>query len=35
MITVSDSSLTSGRVGLRILAQGGTATITAFQADAV
>jgi hypothetical protein len=35
MITVSDSSLTSGRAGLRILAQGGTATITAFQADAV
>jgi hypothetical protein len=35
MITVTDTSLTSGYCGLRILTQSGTATITAFQAGTV
>ena len=35
MATATDSSLASGFAGLRFLTQGGTATITAFQADAV
>ena len=35
MITVSDSSLTSGYCGMRFLTQSGTATITAFQANTV
>jgi streptogramin lyase len=32
MATASDSSLTSGRCGMRILTQGGTATLTSFRA---
>lgn len=35
MITTTDTALTSGRCGLRFLTQGGTATITAYQADSV
>jgi hypothetical protein len=35
MITTTDTALTSGRCGLRLLTQGGTATITAYQADSV
>jgi streptogramin lyase len=35
MVTAIDTSLTSGQAGLRFLTQTGTATITAFQADAV
>jgi hypothetical protein len=35
MATATDSSLASGFAGLRFLTQGGTATITAFQANAV
>jgi streptogramin lyase len=35
MITASDSTLTTGYCGLRILTQSGTAKITAFQADTV
>ena len=34
MITATDSSLTSGYCGMRFLTQSGTATITAFQANA-
>ena len=33
MATTTDTSLASGRAGLRFLTQGGTATITAFQAN--
>jgi streptogramin lyase len=35
MVTATDTALTSGRCGLRFLTQGGTATITAFQANSV
>ena len=35
MAAVSDSSLSSGQCGLRILTQTNTATITAFQANAL
>jgi hypothetical protein len=35
MATTTDTSLASGRAGLRFLTQGGTATITAFQANQV
>jgi hypothetical protein len=35
MITATDSSLTSGFCGMRLLTQSGTAKITAFQADTV
>ena len=31
MTTATDTSLTSGHVGLRVLSQAGTATITAFR----
>src|SRR6266567_2004764 len=33
MVTASDSALTSGYCGLRLLTQSGTATVTSFQAD--
>jgi streptogramin lyase len=33
MVTVSDSTLTSGYCGMRFLTQSGTATVTSFQAD--
>jgi hypothetical protein len=32
MVTTSDSSLTAGFCGMRFLTQGGTATVTSFQA---
>src|SRR5207244_819910 len=32
MVTASDSTLTSGYCGMRFLTQGGTATVTSFQA---
>jgi streptogramin lyase len=35
MITATDTSLASGQAGLRFLTQGGTATITSFQAAQV
>jgi hypothetical protein len=35
MVTATDSSLTSGQCGMRFLTQGGTATITAFEANTV
>ena len=35
MATASDSSLTSGYAGLRFLTQGGTATVTSFQAKSL
>jgi streptogramin lyase len=35
MITVTDSSLTSGYCGMRFLTQSGTATITGFEANTV
>jgi len=35
MVTASDSSLTSGYCGLRLLTQTGTATVTSFQAKSV
>jgi len=35
MTTASDSSLTSGNCGMRFLTQGGTATVTSFQAKSV
>jgi virginiamycin B lyase len=35
MVTTTDTSLASGRAGMRFLTQGGTATITAFQANQV
>src|SRR5262249_17078157 len=35
MATASDSSLSSGRSGLRILTKNNTATITSFQANAL
>jgi len=33
MLTVNDSSLSSGYTGMRFLTQGGTATVTSFQSD--
>jgi hypothetical protein len=35
MLTATDTSLTSGYAGLRILTQGGIATVTSFQAKTV
>jgi hypothetical protein len=35
MVTVSDSSLTSGYCGLRLLTQSGTVTMTSFQAKSL
>jgi hypothetical protein len=35
MVTAADTGLASGRAGMRFLTQGGTATITAFQANQV
>ena len=35
MLTTTDTSLTTGYAGLRVLTQGGTATITSFQATAL
>ena len=35
MATVTDTSLSSGYCGMRFLSQGGTATVTAFQANSL
>ena len=35
MVTASDSTFTSGYCGMRFLTQGGTATVTSFQAKSV
>jgi len=35
MVTASDSALTSGFCGMRFLTQGGTATVTSFQAKSL
>ena len=35
MLTATDAGLTSGRAGLRLLTNTGTATITSFQANAL
>jgi hypothetical protein len=35
MVTATDTSLTSGSCGLRILVNSGTATITNFKANTI